>query len=351
MPAKEHEWTWNVTQLQREASIEILAEFRDRVHRLFFAFGELGLGRDLAREELQKSFKPEQRESTYTLSYPVNDDPNHIELRPIAHMQKGELLEALSRGGEFENENCNALIVFMYHLWDEHYRPRIAEVMGLEKPAQLKSDLFGDIRRIRNAIIHNRAVLSKKEYNKLRVIQSYEEIRPGKLELTVTTTQVIVAGLTSHTLGATPPGEETSKLADVLQERTLHDVVVGAYETLYFNHGKQVWSNPGNERRTDWYGHYIDVIMRPDPRENFAWVIEVETDETFNESHTLSKWKDYNDTYDLWHLAVPMNLVEVAQAQVLKHKLNNCRILVWEITPDGGARLGAPGLSTPVENK
>ena len=119
-------------------------------------------------------------------------------------------MEALQRGGEFENQNCHALIVFIYHLWDEYYRPKIATAFGLEHTRPLKSDFFGDIRLIRNAIIHNQAVLTVSAYRKLSMLARLQELKPGELRLTQTTAQEIVAGLDSLQLRATPPNHRVN---------------------------------------------------------------------------------------------------------------------------------------------
>ena len=201
----EQEWKWEVSEAQREAAAELLGEFKNRVHKLFFAFGELGHGRELLRTQYEQTFDHSNSDSQFTFAYQVNDDPNNIQLRTIAAMKQGELIGALQREGEFENLNCLALIVFMYHLWDEYYRPRIATALGLQQTRQLKSNFFGDIRVIRTAIIHHQAVLAEQNYGKITVLARFEELRPGELKLTLNTIQVLVAGLDSLQLHATPP--------------------------------------------------------------------------------------------------------------------------------------------------
>lgn len=48
----------------------------------------------------------------------------------------------------------NYCIVTVYQFWEEYIRPRIAQIFGVEKN-EVAHPLFGDIRNIRNAIIHN----------------------------------------------------------------------------------------------------------------------------------------------------------------------------------------------------
>ena len=205
MVDQEQEWTWSVSDSQKQAATELLSAFKDRINRLFFAFGELGQGRELLKTQFEQTFEPEHSEALFAAAFQVNEDPNNIQLNTVAAMKQGEIVETLRRGGEFEIQNCHALIVFMYHLWDEYYRPKIARALGLKKPGQLESDFFGDIRLIRNAIIHNQAVLTENDHCKLKMLAPLDELRPGELRLTQKTTQLIVAGVDPLQLRATPP--------------------------------------------------------------------------------------------------------------------------------------------------
>ena len=205
MVDQDQAWTWNVSEPQKQAATKLLGEFKDRVDTLFFAFGELGQSRDLLRTHFEQSFDPAHSEARFAAAYQLNEDPNNIELKTVAAMKQGEMIDALRRGGEFENQNCHALIVFIYHLWDEYYRPRLAASLGLEQPRQLQSDFFGDIRLIRNAIIHNQGILTKNDYGNFKVLTPLDELRPGELKLTHETTQRIVAGVDPLQLKATAP--------------------------------------------------------------------------------------------------------------------------------------------------
>ena len=167
--------------------------------------GNWGKAGNCLKTQFEGTFDPAHSEARFAAAYQVNDDPNNLELRTIATMKQGEIIEALQSGGEFENQNCHALIVFMYHLWDEYYRPKIATALGLEQTRQLKSDFFGDIRLIRNAIIHNQAVLTESNYSNLKMLVRLQELRPGELKLTLKTTQEMVAGLDPLQLRAIPP--------------------------------------------------------------------------------------------------------------------------------------------------
>jgi hypothetical protein len=50
-------------------------------------------------------------------------------------------------------------IVSFYAAWDEFHRPRLAKALGCE-PKAIKVPLLGDLRCLRNDIVHNRGVAS-----------------------------------------------------------------------------------------------------------------------------------------------------------------------------------------------
>ena len=133
----EQAWNWVITDSQRKAAQDVLTEFKSKVSRLYFAFGELGMGREMLRNHYENSLDPAYRDVPIAMAYQTNEDPNNIQLEPIAEMKQGDMIDALQRGGEFENLNTNALIVFIYHLWDENYRAKIAHALGLDQANRL----------------------------------------------------------------------------------------------------------------------------------------------------------------------------------------------------------------------
>jgi len=58
------------------------------------------------------------------------------------------------RNAKFLGNICVATI---YQFWEDHYRERIASVFDVEK-TEVRSDLFGDLRLLRNSIIHNSSI-------------------------------------------------------------------------------------------------------------------------------------------------------------------------------------------------
>ena len=60
--------------------------------------------------------------------------------------------------------------------WDEEVRPKIAAVRGGDVK-DIKVDALGDLRIIRNSIIHNRGIISASDYARLKKLNT--EVQPG----------------------------------------------------------------------------------------------------------------------------------------------------------------------------
>jgi hypothetical protein len=71
---------------------------------------------------------------------------------------QGEYKGRNSPAGDNPNRVGNMCITHIYSYWEDHYRARIAEFLGMTKKDDLKIDVFGDIRYLRNSIVHHAAI-------------------------------------------------------------------------------------------------------------------------------------------------------------------------------------------------
>jgi hypothetical protein len=76
-----------------------------------------------------------------------------------------------SEGGFNEQQHARAIIVFIFAYWNEEIRPRLAQAKRLSSPNEIRIDALGDLRLLRGAIIHNKGILSKTSYEKMKVMQ------------------------------------------------------------------------------------------------------------------------------------------------------------------------------------
>jgi hypothetical protein len=80
-----------------------------------------------------------------------------------------EFITANAEAGFNEQQVCWSVIVFIFAYWDEEIRPQIAKIRGV-KPGEVKINAFGDLRVLRNSIVHNGGVLEAAEHAKLKVL-------------------------------------------------------------------------------------------------------------------------------------------------------------------------------------
>jgi hypothetical protein len=82
---------------------------------------------------------------------PDNEDSHIMYISKI-----GEIRERNKKNGRNFKNIANFCLVLIYQYWEDYYREKIANDIGIEKKS-LKLDIFGDIRILRKSIIHHRA--------------------------------------------------------------------------------------------------------------------------------------------------------------------------------------------------
>ena len=152
----------------------IIAEFRDIVDAVYGMFLDARDGlsrvRDKAAEmeeeskrsiEDLKTQRPELAgleyggaEFSYGRWVPARRQPRYRHLHQVS-------VETLKQRNEEGGTNFQLIgdvcLVTLFQYWEEHYRPLLAQALGVEKN-QIQVPLFGELRWYRHAIIHNRGV-------------------------------------------------------------------------------------------------------------------------------------------------------------------------------------------------
>lgn len=159
--------------------METTQEFADRLDALYGFYLDATTGFQAkvaeieeAQEETahQASDRAELDQALIFYGHGDPNDPNSV----IQHQTtQGEYKARNSPGGSNYRLLSYNLIIFAYHLWEQEYRPRIAELLGIET-YELKLPLFGDLRHLRNEILKNRGVLTENVSNRLEVISGME---------------------------------------------------------------------------------------------------------------------------------------------------------------------------------
>ena len=167
------------------AAITILENYRSECQQQFIAFNFVVIGSALAFEKYTKGFDPVHSDKKILIGTAFPDSEQSPGKSTVAGMKQGELLQGLKPGGAFENQHAKAFIVFIYHLWDENYRNALARVLSVNCE-QLQCSLLGDIRHVRNLIIHENSCVPDSFSDKLELLPELWRFQPGELRLTGT---------------------------------------------------------------------------------------------------------------------------------------------------------------------
>ena len=171
----------NTPQHLSTKALAVLQEFRTDCQEQYCAFTAPVNGRDLAYKKLKPLV--ESRNSMYSVGTAFPNSEQRPGRSTIAQMAQGDLLDALAPGGAFGDLCAKALVVMMYLRWDEYFRPRIADILSVNKNA-VKSDLMGDIRHLRISIIHKNSVLPSNFNDKLTYLPHIWRLNREQLTIT-----------------------------------------------------------------------------------------------------------------------------------------------------------------------
>ena len=141
----------SIPQAHATKSVRILEDFRLQCQRIWFAFNGMTNGRSLARERW--SNLSVGRHNTVSVGTQFPDAIQSIGKSTFARITFGELMDAMVDGGEFEQLNTKAFLVFIDALWEDSARKRIADTLHVKK-RDIKCDLMADVRRLRNLMLH-----------------------------------------------------------------------------------------------------------------------------------------------------------------------------------------------------
>jgi len=192
-------WSHN----QQENAIKILDEFRTVCQRYYFAHCYTTTGLQFAYERFKNLLDPDEMDIQVGIGSGPPDAPQKRGRSTIGHMRQGELLDALQAGGEFRNIHAKAFIVFVYHLWDDAYRDAIADTLSIKKN-MIECTLMGDLRLVRNLIIHKGSVVPAGFSSNLEFLPAIWNLLPGNLTISSTMIQSLMEQLNAIRLTITP---------------------------------------------------------------------------------------------------------------------------------------------------
>jgi len=98
------------------------------------------------------------------------EDPTQPDIIHNRIIKATDYIEANARDGSNSQQHSQAIMVFLYSYWEEEIRPRLAVALGIEKNS-IRSNIMGDLRILRNVILHAKGVLSKEKHDELNILK------------------------------------------------------------------------------------------------------------------------------------------------------------------------------------
>jgi hypothetical protein len=116
--------------------------------------------------------------------YPQNPDPvvmirvgppDKAETPPYAGWRLSEALEQVKQNGQVEMRLGHQWIVFLYELWENSYRPRLAAVHARDEGDE-KYDLLGDLRHMRNDVVHHHGIATSNNTGRCIILSHWFKV-------------------------------------------------------------------------------------------------------------------------------------------------------------------------------
>ena len=185
-------------------ALKTLEEFRYVCQRHYFAYVFTAHGLHAEYDQFDRIFNPANRNRPFEIGSSVPNAPQLPGKSTIGYIREGELLDALKSGGEFENALAKAFMVFVHQLWDDQYRIEIARALSVHKRSVI-CPLLGDLRRIRNLIIHQHSIVPAGFSSSLEFLPHIWTLMPGSLTISNHMMNSLMEQLNAIQLTVTPP--------------------------------------------------------------------------------------------------------------------------------------------------
>lgn len=159
-----------------------VAELAEFLNNAAAAHGFQVMGIKLAREQmatLAARQKPDPANPDSVIHMGVGD-PNLPDSEPYAAWRISELPEQLADDGPVMRQIGHEWVVHVYTAWEHHFRPGLASALGLGDEG-LRFPLLGDLRRLRNDIVHHRGVATSENTGRSELLGHW--FAPGQVIL------------------------------------------------------------------------------------------------------------------------------------------------------------------------
>ena len=134
-----------------------------------FSGAKIEMERQVARVMRAQSRKNDAR-GDQVITHQSFEDPQSPDVIHSRIVTAEQFVEENSPGGINQRQLSYSVIVFIYTYWEDEMRPRLAKAASTEIK-NIKSEIMGDLRCIRNSILHTKGVFKPEWHGKLVVLK------------------------------------------------------------------------------------------------------------------------------------------------------------------------------------
>ena len=102
------------------------------------------------------------------------EDPTRPDVIHHRIIRADDYIAQNSANGSHEQQHAKGIIIFIFHFWDDEIRHRISQAKTVSKD-EIVSDIMGDVRLLRRAIIHDKGILQSKDHSKMKLLRNLFE--------------------------------------------------------------------------------------------------------------------------------------------------------------------------------
>ena len=168
----------------KELFDEVVREYIDFVNKQVgaymsalagFAGHHARVSRQVHRTNRQVATKGPDSKGIPTVVWASYEDPTKPDIIHNQIIRSDEYLEANRPGGQNEQQHSRSILIFLFTYWEDEIRPRLAQAKGID-PKEIQSDIMGDLRVLRNVILHAKSVIRPDKYASLRLLGDMFEV-------------------------------------------------------------------------------------------------------------------------------------------------------------------------------
>lgn len=131
---------------------ELIEKYENAIHDIYKAYRFSHCGLYNLRQVFLQS-----KEDNGSKFFKIEDQDLGVNIR-FTEME----IEEASDGGYYQRLIAGSIIAMIYNVWEDNYRDKIAKCLGYKDKKELKSDVFGDLAKIRHDVTHNKFNRSSK---------------------------------------------------------------------------------------------------------------------------------------------------------------------------------------------